>query len=372
MDSDRKLKTLVVDDSLTYRKMIQLALASLPSVEIVGAAANGKIGLIKAKSLKPDLITLDIEMPEMDGLEVLEHLQSDLPDITTVVISTYTTEGARITLQALESGALDFISKPTTGSMEDNIRFLHDKIHPIVDSLLRKKQIQACNGKQRSSYRRTVPMLRLLEQTTREPASRIVAMGVSTGGPAALARVIPSLPPDIGVPVLVVQHMPALFTGAMAARLDTISRIAVKEAVNGERLASGTVYLAPGGKHMKVEPSSNHRSMIIRVTDDPPENNCRPSADYLFRSVADCYGKYATAVIMTGMGYDGTRGLQSMKGKGAWIIAQDESTCAVYGMPRKPIELGIVDVIAPLEGIAREICRSIHTGSMIHGKNRFV
>jgi two-component system chemotaxis response regulator CheB len=303
---------------------------------------------------------LDIDMPEMDGLEVLEHLQNLQPKITSVVVSAYTTEGARITLQALESGALDFIPKPIAGSMEENIRLLRDKMHPIVDSLLRKKQMQALGGNPPPFHRRTVSPPRPQGRLPWEYAPRIVAMGVSTGGPAALARVLPSLPPDIGVPVLVVQHMPALFTQAMAARLDTVSRIAVKEAVDGERLAPGTVYLAPGGRHMKVEPASNRQSMIVRITDDPPENNCRPSADYLFRSIADHYGKFATGVIMTGMGFDGTRGLQSMKEKGAWIIAQNESTCAVYGMPKKPIQLGIVDVVVPLERIALEICRSIH------------
>jgi two-component system chemotaxis response regulator CheB len=368
-----RLKTLVVDDSRTYRNMIQQALASMPAVEIVGTAADGKIALIKAKSLRPDLITLDIEMPEMDGLEVLEHLQIELPEITAIVVSAYTTEGARITLQALESGALDFICKPASGTMDENIRLFRDTMLPIVDSLLRKKQHQAYGRNRRPFRVRTIPLSESAVRNPPEHFSRIIAIGVSTGGPAALTRVIPSLPPDIGVPVLVVQHMPPLFTGPMAARLDAISHIKVKEAVSGEMLLPGTVYLAPGGRHMKVESSFNGRPMIVRVTDDPPENNCRPSADYLFRSVADHFGKNATGVIMTGMGHDGTRGLQSMKEKGAWIIAQDESSCAVYGMPRKPIELGIVDVVAPLERIPQEICRSIHpAGSVIHGKNRSV
>jgi two-component system chemotaxis response regulator CheB len=354
------LRTLVVDDSGMYRKIIQHALESLPNVEIVGTASNGRIALIKAASLKPDLITLDIEMPEMDGLETLEHLRTDMPDVSAIVFSNYTTEGARITLKALELGAFDFIPKPSSGSLAENTDEFKSRIMPIIDALIRLKR----EAKRKQTHPRRIqavlhPAVRSAGFNRGMGKSKAVAIGISTGGPVALTRVLPGIPSDIDASIFIVQHMPPLFTDALAKKLDLISQIQVKEAVNGETIQSGTAYIAPGGKQMGVESFHPKDSMIIRVTDDPPENNCRPSADYLFRSVARAYGRYATGVIMTGMGHDGTEGLRQMKECGAVIIAQDEATSAVYGMPRKPVELGIVDVIAPLGTISEEICRTV-------------
>jgi two-component system chemotaxis response regulator CheB len=197
--------------------------------------------------------------------------------------------------------------------------------------------------------------------------SKAIAIGISTGGPVALAKLIPNIPADIGVPIFIVQHMPPMFTDALAAKLNSLGGISVKEAINGEVICANTVYIAPGGKQMKVAALYPGNLLAIQVTDDPPENNCKPSVDYLFRSIARHYGKFATGVIMTGMGCDGTEGLKLMKQNGAMIIAQDESTCAVYGMPKKPVEIGIVDVIAPLDLIAVEICRTVSRNIMNHG-----
>jgi two-component system chemotaxis response regulator CheB len=207
-----------------------------------------------------------------------------------------------------------------------------------------------------TNHERNVSRMRLRGKTDK---SKAVAIGISTGGPVALVKLIADIPADIGVPIFIVQHMPATFTDTFAARLNSMVRILVKEASNGEVIRPGTVYIAPGGKQMKVAASDICGLLVIRITDDPPENNCKPSADYLFRSIAHHYGKHATGVIMTGMGYDGTEGLKLMKQNGATIIAQDESTSVVYGMPRKPVEIGIVDVIAPLDLMADEICRTI-------------
>lgn len=355
---DMKLRTLIVDDSGMYRKIVQDTLEFMPNVEVVGTASNGRIALIKAASLKPDLITLDIEMPEMDGLETLEHLKKDMPDVSSIVFSTYTTEGARITLKALELGAFDFIPKPSAGNLSENSHIFKNKIASIIDALIRLKHDEKQIRESLPLQADHSPSLLPLTGNRRIEKSKVVAIGVSTGGPVALTRVFKDIPSDIGVSIFIVQHMPPLFTEALAKKLDSISPIRVKEAVDGEPVQPNTAYLAPGGRQMGVA-SLSQKQMIIRVTDDPPENNCRPSADYLFRSVARHYGRFATGVIMTGMGYDGTEGLKEMKACGAVIIAQDEATCAVYGMPRKPVALGIVDIITPIDALSEEICRTI-------------
>jgi two-component system chemotaxis response regulator CheB len=353
-----RLKALIVDDSAMYRRIVGDVLDSFPNVEIVGTAENGKIALSKAAALKPDLLTLDIEMPEMDGLEVLERLKKEIPDAVAIVFSAYTTEGARITLRALELGAFDFIPKPSSGNLEENRDRFKSEITPMLEALVRLKKEKPVTEEiplPQQVHRVALPAV--LPRNA-EP-SKAVAIGISTGGPVALTKMIPKIPADIGVPIFIVQHMPPMFTEALARKLDSISDISVKEAVDGDLIHANTAYIAPGGKQMKVGKSAHGNHLVIQVTDDPPENNCKPSANYLFRSISRHYGRYATGVIMTGMGYDGTEGLKLMKHRGAVVIAQDESTCAVYGMPRKPVEIGIVDVIAPLDLMAEEICRTI-------------
>jgi len=362
------LKALIVDDSAMHRKIVQDVLETFPYIEVVGIAQNGKIALSKAVSFKPDLLTLDIEMPEMDGLEVLERLRHELPEAVAIVFSAFTTEGARITLRALELGAFDFIPKPCTGNLMENRERFKSAIAPMLEALLRSKRTKPI-VKEPSFYPKNQIITNPGQISSRRHSviSKAVAIGISTGGPVALAKLIPNLPADIGVPIFIVQHMPPMFTDALAAKLNSLGGISVKEAINGEVICANTVYIAPGGKQMKVAALYPDNLLVIQVTDDPPENNCKPSVDYLFRSIARHYGKYATGVIMTGMGYDGTEGLKLMKQNGAMIIAQDESTCAVYGMPRKPVEIGIVDVIAPLDLIAGEICRTVSRNIMNHG-----
>lgn len=353
------LKVLVVDDSIMYRRIVQDVLESFSGVEVVGTAGNGKIAMSKAAVLKPDLMILDIEMPEMDGLEVLEHIKNGLSHTAAIVFSTFTTEGARITLRALELGAFDFIPKPSLGTLEENRDRLKTLVGPMLETLCRQKtkKMEIVSLPEPQIVQR-IPMPPAISRRGKH-ASRAVGIGISTGGPVALTKLIPKIPEDIGVPIFIVQHMPPMFTHAMAGKLDAISRIAVKEAVDGETVCVNTAYIAPGGKQMKIARLGPGGHLVIRVTDDPPENNCKPSVDYLFRSISHHYGRHATGVIMTGMGYDGTEGLRQMKQAGAWVIAQSESTCAVYGMPRKPVEMGIVDVIAPLDLMADEICRTI-------------
>ena len=354
------LKALIVDDSAMHRKIVREALGAFPFIEVVGVAQNGKIALLKSASLKPDLLILDIEMPEMDGLEVLERLRLELPEAVVIVFSAFTTEGARITLRALELGAFDFIPKFSEGKLEENRERFKLQIAPMLETLVRSKRIKPVLKKtsvHRNNQIIANPGPMILRRSSDK--SKAVAIGISTGGPVALSKLISNIPADIGVPIFIVQHMPPMFTDALAGKLNSMGHISVKEATDGEVIRANTVYIAPGGKQMKVAASDPGNLLVIQVTDDPPENNCKPSADYLFRSIAHHYGKYATGVIMTGMGHDGTDGLILIKQNGALIIAQDESTSAVYGMPRKPVEIGIVDVIAPLDLIAEEICRTV-------------
>ncbi|MFP4040896.1 MAG: chemotaxis response regulator protein-glutamate methylesterase [Desulfosudaceae bacterium] len=380
MNDTDKLKILVVDDTILYRKIISEVLSSFPGVEIAGTASNGKTAIARIASLKPDLITLDVDMPSMDGIEVLVEINRLQYDVGVIMLSSLTREGSELTVKALELGAFDFIPKPELESIEAGKQYIKDHLAPMLRSFGDRRTIKKILSGQ-STYRRPPQTTPIIEEKPRRdqetagamppsypaPAatgqpwqgpSKVVTIGISTGGPKALARIIPLLPPDIKVPVLIVQHMPALFTKSLAKSLNAKSTIRVVEAQDEEFLLPGTVYLAPGGKQMRISPGPDHRK-IINITDDPPENSCKPSVDYLFRSVAENFGRKITGVIMTGMGSDGYLGIRAMKSAGALIIAQDEATCTVFGMPKKPIESGLVDVVAPLDDIVAEIVNSV-------------
>lgn len=363
-----KTKVLVVDDTIFYRKILSDILNEIPNVEVIGSANTGKVALNKIDSLKPDLITLDVEMPGMNGLEVLEEINKKNTDIGVLMVSTLTGQGSQITIRALELGAFDFIEKPQNGSsMKDNKEKVKAKIMPIIDAFLKrrsfKKSFPTTSFSTRPAIKKVVSQKTFAAPTgvksSIKSKSEIVVIGISTGGPNALAQMIPKLPADIGVPILIVQHMPPVFTASLAKSLNNKSKLTVVEAANGTAIEPNNVYIAPGGKQMKLAASNDGQRRLIKITDDPPENSCKPSADYLFRSVADYYVGRATGVIMTGMGSDGFKGLIEMHKKNATIIAQDESTCTVYGMPKAPIDNGIVDVISPLDKIADEIVKTV-------------
>jgi two-component system, chemotaxis family, protein-glutamate methylesterase/glutaminase len=359
------LRVLIVDDTVVYRKIIADVLMELPDAQVVGTAHNGKAALFKIKSLQPDLLTLDIEMPEMNGLEVLQHLQKESSRVGAIMLSTLTQEGGAMTMRALELGAFDFIPKPQSGTMAENREAVKSALTPMIKAFGRSHQIRGrlvTSGKVAPVIR---PHLGRTISTGRAALanSAIIAIGISTGGPNALARMLPQIPPAIGVPIVIVQHMPPLFTQSLANSLNSKCAIEVREAKNGEPLHPNVAYIAPGGRQMKIVAGADGKQRVIRITEDAPVNNCRPSVDYLFRSVADHFVGRATGVIMTGMGSDGTEGLKQMKKNGAFIIAQDESTCVVFGMPKEPIESGIVDVVAPLERIAAEIVKTIAKAS---------
>jgi two-component system chemotaxis response regulator CheB len=362
-----KLRVLVVDDTSLFRRVIADALALLPDVEVVGTAPNGKIALERAATLLPDLMTLDIEMPEMDGLEVLDALKQKGIQCGVVIVSALTLKGGDLTIRALERGAFDFITKPTDGDQKSNLAAISNALAPIVSAYRLRWEIRSIL-KPTSPAAPTVkavpsvPTLYTEHQTFTRKAD-LVLIGISTGGPNALAAMLPSLPANFPVPVLIVQHMPPLFTKSMAASLAAKCKVAVKEAEDGEVIHSSKVYIAPGGRHMKIVTGPKGET-TLRITDDPMENNCRPSVDYLFRSAANNFNGNMTAVIMTGMGSDGVLGLRLLKRKNCHIIAQDEASCVVFGMPGEAVKAGIVDVVAPLEQIANEISRSVKSKTL--------
>jgi two-component system chemotaxis response regulator CheB len=387
---------LVADDAILFRRVLSDVLASIPGVEVVGSASNGKVALQKVRDLKPDLLTLDIEMPEMDGLAVLDALPpSSESRMEVIVVSALSRRGGDLTMRALEKGAFDFITKPEAASPELSREALLRELTPMVRAIAHRMEIRTIL---RGSSPTPVPAARPASPasaayvpsappsaTTSVPldstpgnggldgiAARMnrlsntarpemVLIGVSTGGPNALAEVLPGIPKDIGVPILIVQHMPPIFTKSLAERLDTQSRLAVREATHGEVPVAGTVYIAPGGRQMRLGVGSDNRP-ILEITDDPPENNCRPAVDYLFRSAANRFPGRAMAVILTGMGSDGTLGLRLLKRHGCFIIAQDEASCVVYGMPKAAVDAGVTDVVLPLESIAARITSFVKGG----------
>lgn len=370
MLENTKLKVLIVDDTIVYRKIVSDVLTEIPFVEVVGTAHNGKAALTKIASLKPDLLTLDIEMPEMNGLKVLEELKQRGSEVGVIMLSTLTLEGGALTMKALELGAFDFIPKPSADTMAENRQIVKNAMIPILKEFMRNRSIRSIlhSKAPAKTFKKYDPLtsnkpaaksLRVFKTSILKSKSEIVAIGISTGGPKALAEMLPQIPINVGVPILIVQHMPPVFTQSLATSLNSKCEIQVKEAIDGEPVEPNIAYIAPGGKQMKIEAGSDGKKRIIKITNDPPENSCRPSADYLFRSVADHYVGRATGVIMTGMGIDGTKGLQQMKENGATVIAQNENSCVVYGMPKIPIESGLADIVSPLNRIASEIVKTI-------------
>ena len=375
------MRVLVADDSILFRRVMAEVLAALPDVEVVGQAANGKIALQKVQELRPDILTLDMEMPELDGLGVLEALKGAKGAPAVIVVSALTKQGGNLTLQALQKGAFDFITKPASGSAEQSREALRADLAPRMRALsLRLGVRNILRGTTAVPVPvRPAPVAPVRTMPTNAPAGagdvtqrmnrlagiakpEMVVIGVSTGGPNALGVVLPLLPKTLGVPVLIVQHMPPIFTQSLAENLAGKCSLQVREAVHEELLVPNTVYIAPGGRQMRLVPGANGTKML-QITDDPPENNCRPAVDYLFRSVANHFPGRAVGVILTGMGSDGTLGLKLLKRQGCFVIAQDEASCVVYGMPKAAVEAGVVDVVLPLEAIAGRIATAVREGS---------
>jgi len=345
------VRVLIVDDSVVVRKLLSDALASTPGIQLAGTASSGIIALAKIPQLNPDVITLDIEMPGLNGIQTLKEIRKLYPKLPVIMFSTLSEHGASITLEALSLGASDYMAKPT------NSESLAEAMGQVRGELTAK--ILALAGRERISG----PPAR--STATSKPAigrSRIdiLAIGTSTGGPNALAEVIPQLPADFPVPALVVQHMPPLFTRLLAERLNAQSRIRVGEAEPGCALEPGHLWIAPGDYHMTVVRKG--LKATLELNQDPPENSCRPAVDVLFRSVARAYGPNVLAVVMTGMGSDGTRGAGHIRETGGEVFVQDEASSVVWGMPGAVVNSGCANKICSLAEISQEIVRRVQVG----------
>ncbi|MBI3399712.1 MAG: chemotaxis response regulator protein-glutamate methylesterase [Deltaproteobacteria bacterium] len=348
-----KIRVLVADDSALMRKLIPHILAKDHDIEVVATAVDGLFALKKIGEYRPDVITLDVDMPRMDGLTALKHIVAEYKT-PVIMVSSLTEAGAELTLKALELGAMDFITKP------------HDAISvhigDIADDLIRKiKAIAKVSPTRLFTAPRPAAPLQKSPRRIDRTANKVVAIGISTGGPNALTYLLPMLPADISAGVLIVQHMPPGFTEVFAARLNNICKIEVKEARDGDMVIPGRAIIAPGGKHIKVK-KTNLGSVVI-VSSTAPVNGHQPSVDVLFNSVAIEYGHDAVGVIMTGMGEDGAEGLGRIKAARGATIAQDEESCVVYGMPKVAVERGYADRIVPLNDMAGAITEAVSKDS---------
>jgi two-component system chemotaxis response regulator CheB len=342
----KKIRVLLVDDSAVIRKVLGDLISSDPELEVAGTAANGKLALHQVELLKPDIVTMDIEMPEMDGLQAVQEIRKSGSQVPIIMCSSLTAAGATHTLDALAFGANDYVTKPSSHGV--NTREV------VGEELIRKIKGLAVSSP--SLERHVKPNTTVLESgTTPGKSFAVVAIGVSTGGPNALQELIPRLPSNLQVPILLVQHMPPLFTKLLAERLSAQSKVPVVEAVHGEEVRAGTVYIAPGGLHMEVKRMFGR--MLIALNEGPLDNSCRPAVDVLFRSVARAYGSDSLAVILTGMGQDGVNGSQHIKDAGGSVIAQEREGCAVWGMPGAVVDAGIAISVLSLPEIASEIAR---------------
>ncbi len=350
------IKLVIIDDSAFMRKSLSILLGNDPEIEIVGQAKNGLEGFEMVKKLRPDIVTLDIEMPVMDGLTSLKKIMAECPT-SVIMISSLTTEGAEATIKAMELGAVDFIPK--------EMSYVNVNIGAIKEDLIRKiKEIA-----RHRSVRETLSRLSRISSktddgkrvggvvTSSKPLPKIpykaVALGISTGGPLSLQKVIPKISAaKLRIPFFIVQHMPPKFTKSLADRLNDMSEVAVKEAENNEIVKPGTVYIAPGGFHMTLQKGAN---TTIKIADQPSNTLHRPSVDIMMGSVVQVYGKYALGVIMTGMGKDGFEAIKELKAIGGYAIAQNEESCIVYGMPKAIVDGGLADSVVSLDKMADSI-----------------
>jgi two-component system chemotaxis response regulator CheB len=343
------INVLIVDDSRLFRAAVEQALAGQPDIAVVGSVFSGAKALDFIRGTPPDVVTLDVEMPGLDGVATLEQIEifnasrPPGPTVGVIMLSAFTRRGADVTVRALERGAFDFVTKPSGPSPEQNLATLRDELLPRIRACARLRTRAA----PAAAPRRPAPPAAAPRR--RAPVA-LIAIGASTGGPRALAELLPDLCAQTAPPILVVQHMPPNFTRSLADSLARQTRQLVVEAADGTPLAAARVFIAPGGRHMLLRGSSV--SPLIGLSDAPPENGCRPSADVLFRSAAAVFGPGVLALILTGMGSDGAGGLAAVRRAGGYVIAQDEPTSVVWGMPGSAVEAGVVDEVCPLPEIA--------------------
>lgn len=351
-----RTKVLVVDGDAGRRQTLVRLLGEAAAVEVVGTAINARTALPKAASYRPDVLTVDLVTADVEGLALAETLRRKQTPVGLVlmVADAQTADSLRARAELTPCEVL--LRDEATTALEPRL------VHAVMQAAAAFQRTGV--GSDPPAAKLSVPAVSAspAEQPARPAAPRrcggaqVVGIGTSTGGPNALSRLLPGLPADFPLPILIVQHMPPAFTASLAQSLARTCKLPVREAQGGEVLANGEVLIAPGGKHLRVV--RGEQGVVTRVTEDPPENSCRPAVDYLFRSLREVYGAATIAVMMTGMGEDGFAGCQQLRAAGAFLIAQDAASCTVYGMPRGPIESGIVDVVAPLDQMAARICEA--------------
>ncbi|WP_051978672.1 protein-glutamate methylesterase/protein-glutamine glutaminase [Edaphobacter aggregans] len=367
---ERPLRVLAVDDSAVMRGIMRTLFerhandpcGELPKMELAGVARDGVECLEAVMRLAPDVLVLDLEMPRLSGLEVLDHLRANRQRLPVIMCSSHTERGARATLDALTRGAADYVMKPAgQRDFEGALASLAEQLLPKIAALVSVRRESAVSS--------VVPRARFTasSEAMDRPVEAVV-IGASTGGPTALEQLLPRLAPDLPVPVLIVQHMPKLFTGVLAERLDRCCALRVEEAYHGAPLRAGRVLLAPGDTHMEVAPhllsaaGERVRSGRVKLHSQEPLNHCRPSVDYLFSSAARVYGAGVLALVLTGMGSDGLDGARAVHDSGGVVLAQDEASSAVWGMPGRISESGIASATLPLDAMAREVNQRVNAG----------
>lgn len=373
--SEQPLRVLAADDSAVMRGIMRKLferhaedrVSRLPAMELCGTAQDGLECIDAVGRLKPDVLILDLEMPRLNGLDALDRLRDLHPALPVIMCSSYTERGAQSTLEALARGAADYVMKPTEQrDLAAALQSLAQQLLPKIAALAKGRR-----SKGNDNAVQAAPAARLVEGR-KESAIEVVVIGLSTGGPSALEQMLPRLPSSFPVPVLIVQHMPKLFTGVLAERLDKCCALRVRQGVDGESVMPGTVWLAPGDSHMEVAPRrvgfgiedrvSAGRGARVKLHQQEPLNHCRPSVDYLFHSAARLYGAGVLALMMTGMGADGLGGARAVHDAGGVVLAQDEASSAVWGMPGRVAEAGIADAVLPLAAIAGELGQRVNVG----------
>jgi two-component system chemotaxis response regulator CheB len=355
-----KTRVMIVDDAAVFRRVVAEELSKDPTLEVVATAANGRIALARMLQVKPDIVILDVEMPELDGIATLAELRKTYPRLPVIMFSALTERGAEATLNALALGASDYFTKPASSEgLDASLAVIREQLIPEIKALCQPKSgwhegaktfpsagLKACHPAEAG---KTQP---------RQPADvQVLAMASSTGGPNALAEVFRGLPAEFPVPIVMVQHMPPMFTRLLAERLSHEFPLRFQEAATGCTLQAGQAWIAPGNYHMEVVPSGTQ--VRVQLHQEAPENSCRPAADVLLRSVARVFGPHALAVVLTGMGQDGLRGCEAIHEAGGQILAQDEATSVVWGMPGYVARAGLADRVLPLSAIAKEIMERV-------------
>jgi two-component system chemotaxis response regulator CheB len=353
-----RIRVMVVDDSVVIRRLVTQVLEQDSTIQVVGTASNGAIGLQRIPQFNPDVITLDIEMPDMDGLEMLRRIRREYPQLRVIMFSTLTERGAAKTLEALTLGADDYVAKVSNeGSLDRSMARLREEMIPKIKQFFHFPEQNRVAARPILAYAPTELLARpgapVLKSMRKRP--QVVAIGVSTGGPTALGAIMPMFPAGFPLPIMIVQHMPPLFTRLLADRLNATCQLPVREAAQDDLVEPGRILIAPGDFHMKL--ASNGGGVRVFLDQSPRQNSCRPAVDALFASTGEVYGGAVVAVILTGMGQDGLHGMEILKAQGASVIAQDEASSVVWGMPGAVVNAGLADRVLPLDEVVPEILR---------------